>query len=250
MRPLRLATLGALGLAAASAAQTPPKTVLALVGARVFDGSGALPIERATLVVRNGRVEAVGPELPVPAGAERIDARGKTILPGLVNAHGHVGETRGLRTAAELYTKENVLAQLRLYARYGVTTVVSLGGDRDEGFQLRSEQDRSGLDRARLYVAGPVITAKTADEARAAVKALAPKKPDFVKIRVDDNLGSTSKMPVEAWRAVIQEAHAQKLRVAAHVFYLADARALVEEGVDLIAHSVRDAPVDPGFADA
>lgn len=248
MTSTRLATLAALGLAAASAAQAPQRTVLAFVGARVFDGSGALPIERATMIVRDGRVEAVGPDLPVPAGAERIDVKGKTILPGLVNSHGHVGETRGLRSAPELYTRENLVSQLRLYARYGVTSVMSLGGDREQGFELRGEQERPGLDRARLFVAGPVINARTAAEARAAVKALAPKKPDFVKIRVDDNLGSAAKMPVEAWRAVIQEAHAQRLRVAAHIFYLADARDLVEEGVDLIAHSVRDAPVDPGFA--
>jgi imidazolonepropionase-like amidohydrolase len=250
MRPNRLAPICALALvAAASAAQAPQRNVLALVGAKVFDGSGSLPIEKATLIVRDGRVEAVGPDLPVPQGAERIDVRGKTIVPGLVNAHGHVGETRGLKSGPELYTRENLVAQLRLYARYGITTVMSLGGDRDEGFALRGEQEKAPLDRARLYVAGPVITAKTADEARAAVKALAPKQPNFVKIRVDDNLGTTAKMPVEAWRAVIQEAHAQKLRVAAHVFYLADARSLVEEGADLIAHSVRDMAVDPGFAD-
>jgi imidazolonepropionase-like amidohydrolase len=236
-------------LLAAGAAAQPKPAVVALVGARVFDGSGSLPIERATLLLRDGRVEAVGPELPVPSGAQRVDVRGKTILPGLVNAHGHLADTKGLRTGPEFYTRENLLSQLKLYARYGVTTVVSLGGDREQGFELRAEQDKPPLDRARLFVAGPVVTARTADEARAAVKAIAPKKPDFVKIRVDDNLGTAPKMPVEAWRAVISEAHAQNLKVAAHIFYLEDARALVEEGVDLIAHSVRDLPVDSGFAD-
>jgi imidazolonepropionase-like amidohydrolase len=231
------------------AAAQQQRSVVALVGARVFDGSGALPIEKATLILRDGRVEAVGPELPVPSGAVRIDVRGKTIVPGLVNAHGHLADTRGLKTGPELYTRENLIAQLKLYARYGVTSVMSLGGDREQGFELRAEQEQPPLDRARIFVAGPVITARTAEEARAAVKALAPKKPDFVKIRVDDNLGTTPKMPVEAWRAVISEAHAQNLKVAAHIFYLADARALVEEGVDLVAHSVRDLAVDPGFAD-
>lgn len=242
-----LVAFAAIGLAVASAAQAPPKATLAFVGARIFDGSGGPPIEGATLIVRDGRVESVGPGLPVPGGSERIDVRGKTIIPGLINAHGHVGGTRGLRSGAELYTRDNLIAQLRLYARYGITSVVSLGGDGDEGFQLRAEQGQPGTDRARLFVAGSVITAKTAEEARAAVRALAPKRPDFVKIRVDDNLGTAAKMPPAAWHAVIQEAHAQNLRVAAHIFYLADARALVEDGVDLIAHSVRDMAVDAEF---
>ncbi len=249
---MSLKTLSAVlvsGLAIGAVAQPPPGTTLAFVGARVFDGSGAPAVEGATLLVRDGRVEAMGPGLSVPPGSERVDARGKTIVPGLINAHGHVGETRGLRSGPENYTRDNVLAQLRLYARYGVTTVVSLGGDRDEGFQVRSEQERPGLERARLYVAGPVITARTAEEARTAVRALAPKKPDFVKIRVDDNLGSTPKMAPEAWRAVIQEAHAQRLKVAAHLYYLADALALLDEGVDMIAHSVRDQPIEAGFVD-
>src|SRR5262245_50733904 len=182
MSPRPLAAVALSSLALWAVAQAPPKGALVFVGARVLNGSGAPPIEGATLIVRDGRVEALGPGLSVPAGSERVDARGKTIIPGLINAHGHVGETRGLRSAPENYTRENVLAQLRLYARYGVTTVVSLGGDRDEGFELRSEQERPGLDRARLFVAGPVIASRTAAEAREAVRALAPKKPDFVKI--------------------------------------------------------------------
>jgi imidazolonepropionase-like amidohydrolase len=249
MSPKALAAVAVSSLALWAVGQAPPKGALVFVGARVLDGTGASPIEGATLIVRDGRVEALGPGLQVPPGSERVDLRGKTIVPGLINAHGHVGETRGLRSAPENYTRENVLSQLRLYARYGVTTVVSLGGDRDEGFAVRGEQERPGLDRARLFVAGPVITARTAEEARAAVRALAPKKPDFVKIRVDDNLGSAPKMPAEAWRAVLQEAHAQGLRVAAHIYYLADARALLDEGVDVIAHSVRDVPLDQGFVD-
>ena len=79
-----------------------------------------------------------------------------------------------------------MLDQLGLYARYGVTTVVSLGDDREEGFRVRDEQEAPSLDRARLYVAGPMVDATTPEAARAQVAALAARKPDWVKIRVDD----------------------------------------------------------------
>jgi imidazolonepropionase-like amidohydrolase len=229
------------------AAPAPAPRVRAFVGARLFDGSGRPPIENAVFLVEDGRFVAVGAGVTVPKGAESVDLAGRFVLPGLVNTHGHVGETRGLRAGPELYTRENVLDQLRLYARYGVTTVVSLGGDRDEGFRMRDEQDTPTLDRARLHVAGAVVDGATPEAARAQVEAVAAKKPDWVKIRVDDNLGTTPKMTPEVYRAVIEEAHRRRLRVAAHLFYLEDARGLLGAGVDFLAHSVRDQDVDPAF---
>jgi imidazolonepropionase-like amidohydrolase len=229
------------------AAPAPAPRVRAFVGARLFDGSGRPAIEKSVFVVENGRFVAVGTGVAVPRGAERVDLAGRFVLPGLVNAHGHVGETRGLRAGPELYTRENVLEQLRLYARYGVTTVVSLGGDRDEGFRVRDEQQTPSLDRARLHVAGAVVEGTTPEAARAQVEAVAAKRPDWVKIRVDDNLGTTPKMTPEVYRAVIEEAHRRKLRVAAHLFYLEDARGLLDAGVDFLAHSVRDQDVDAAF---
>jgi imidazolonepropionase-like amidohydrolase len=89
-----------------------------------------------------------------------------------------------------------------------------------------------------------VISANTAEAARAAVRANVERGVDWIKIRVDDNLGSGQKMPAEAALAAIQEGHARGVRVAAHIFYLEDAKALLEGGVDLIAHSIRDADVD------
>lgn len=233
---------------------TPPAApagVKAFVGATLIDGTGAAPIARAALVVRRGKIEAVGPAdaVAIPEGAERIELAGRTILPGLVNAHGHVGDTVGLESGPELYTEDNVRRQLARYARYGVTTVNSLGGDREAGFHLRGEQGGEDLDRARLYVAGPAIDAATPDAARAAVDAVADLNPDFIKIRVDDNLGTTPKMAPDVYRAVIDQAHRRQLRVAAHVYYLDDAKALLRAGVDLVAHSVRDRAVDAEIID-
>ena len=222
---LLLATSG-VGLAADGA----PK---AFTGARIIDGTGKPAIEKGTMVVRNGRIEAIGTSVKIPEGAERIDLAGKTIIPGLINAHGHVSN----------------MDQLGLYARYGVTTVFSLGGDKEIDLRdrTRAEQNTPSLMRSRLYIAGPIPTSKTAEEARKAVDALAAAKTDIVKIRLDDNLGKSTKMPPEAYTAILDEAHKKGMRVAVHVVTLADGKAVLRLGADFIAHSVRDEEVDGEF---
>lgn len=222
---------------------------LVITGARIIDGTGANPIENGTLVISDGKVRSVGPASSVtyPEDAEVIDASGKTLMPGLINAHGHVGGVMGLEDG--YYTTENLLRQLGLYARYGVTTVYSLGGDQAQGFRLRDIQESSDLDRARLYVAGSVISAGTPQQATDAVNTAADLGPDFIKTRVDDNLGNSDKPPVEVYQAIIDQAHMRRLPVAVHLFYLEDAKAVVEAGADLIAHSVRDLPVDQELID-
>ena len=233
-------------------AQPPsPPPARAFSGATLIDGTGRPAVTNAVLIVRDRKIVAAGPAatVTVPKDAQRVDLTGRFLMPGIVNAHGHVGATVGLENRADGYTRENLLRQLGLYARYGVTTVVSLGDDREAGFQLRAENDRPDLNRSRLYVAGPVISAKTPDEARNAVDAVAKLRPDWIKIRVDDNLGTTEKMRPDVYRAVIARAHEHQLRVAAHIFYLADAKDLLRAGVDYLAHSVRDAPVDREMVD-
>ncbi len=214
-------------LAVAAFADESPK---AFTGARIIDGTGSPAIENATILVRNGRIEAVGRSVRVPEGVSRVDVTGKTIIPGLINAHGHVGS----------------LDQLGLYARYGVTTVFSLGGEKEIELrdQTRAAQQSPGLDRARLFIAGPIPTSKTADEARKAVASLAATRVDIVKFRLDDQLGRGQKMPVEAYTAIVDEAHKRGLRVAVHVVTLADAKAVLQLGADIIAHSIRDEEVD------
>ena len=223
-------------------------SIRAFTGARVIDGSDRPPIDNATIVVRDGRIVSVGPaaRATVPAGAERVALAGKTVIPGLINAHGHVGNTVGLEQGK--YSAENVQKDLRTYAAYGITTVFSLGDDQAAGFAARDSQKTPALDRARLYVAGPVLAPKTVDEARKLVDEDAAMKVDIVKIRVDDNLGTTAKMAPEIYRAVIDQAHKKGLRVAVHLFYLDDAKSVLDAGADFIAHSVRDVPVDDAFA--
>jgi imidazolonepropionase-like amidohydrolase len=216
----------------------------AFVGARVIDGTGNV-IERATLVVRDGKVVQVGSGVAVPAGAERVDVSGLTIIPGLINAHGHLTNVVGMRAdQTNGGSRENVTRQAQTYARYGVTTVFSLGDEPESAFQLRADQTAGALDRARVYLAGPVITGASAESARAATEKVAGLRPDVLKIRVDDNLGASRKMPEAAWRATIARAKELKLPLAAHIFYLSDAKAVLAAGATFIAHSVRDVPVD------
>jgi imidazolonepropionase-like amidohydrolase len=242
---MRIVTLIAvLALAVNAQAQST-----AFVGGRVIDGTGRV-IDNGVVVTNGGKITAVGPaSTPVPAGATRVDLKGKTILPGLVNAHGHVAATTGLRSDPASYTRDNLLRQLRTYAMYGVTTVFSLGDDQAAGFDLRNE-NAAAADRARLFVAGPVITGDTAEAARDMTSKVADMKPDLLKIRVDDNLGTGRKMPEAAWRAAIETAHARKLPIAVHIYWLADAKATLQAGADMIAHSVRDVPVDDQFITA
>ena len=223
--------------------------VVAFVGARIIDGTGAGAIDDAVIVVREGRIEAVGPSgsVDIPSGAERVDLTGRIIIPGLINAHGHVGDTRGLESGH--YSEANVLRQLALYARYGITTINSLGGDGPEGIRVRDAQNTPTLNRARLYAAGAVVTGDTPDAARQMVEENAAMNVDFIKIRVDDNLGTATKMTPEIFAAVIEAAHDRGLRVASHLYYLEDAKALLRSGTDFVAHSVRDRDVDTQLID-
>lgn len=208
-----------------------PSAVRAYTGMRLIDGTDRAAVDNATLVVRNGHVVAAGPSdrVTVPAGAERVSLTGKTVIPGLVNAHGHVNST-----ARDLAT----------YAAYGITTVYSLGDEKADTFAARDSQNTPSLDRSRVFLAGPVLNPRTPDEARQQVGANAGQKVNIIKIRVDDNLGTTPKMAPGIYRAVIDESHKRGMRTAVHLFYLTDAKGVLDAGADLIAHSVRDLDVD------
>ena len=234
-------------LAGGSGRTQTPADVKAFVGATLIDGTGKQALKDAVIIVRQGRVESVGSAAVIhrPEGAQIINLAGKFIIPGLISTHVHISGVQGIRPPA--YTDENTLRQLRVFARYGVTTVWSLGGEREPAFRARGTQNVPSLDRSRIYLAGEVIVGKTPQEARQMVARVAANRPDIIKIRVDDNLGATAKMPAEVYRAVIDEAHRLGLRVAAHIFYLDDAKDLLRAGVDFIAHSVRDREIDDEF---
>jgi imidazolonepropionase-like amidohydrolase len=213
--------------------------------------------------VDGGRITAVGARgtVKAPANATVVDLRGKTVIPALVDAHSHLGYTdiRTGVTAAASYTRDNMLDHLRRYAYYGIAATLSLGLDRGElPYELRA----SPTPGAALFLtagrgiampnAGPnaaywrdaAYGVTTEAEARAAVRDVAAKKVDIVKIWVDDRNKTVTPLPPSLYRPIIEEAHARKLRVVAHVYYLADAKELLRAGIDGFAHGIRDLEVD------
>ena len=237
-------------LAACSNGESPPAAPapgagsIAFVNATVWDGSGAPPVPDAVIVVRDRRIESVGPG-PAPLGAERVDLGGGWVIPGLVNTHGHVS---GRWAPADIEgDAARIVAELALLARYGVTTVNSLGGEPYAAFALRVAESLAPVKRARLQVAGPVVTEIDPAAARTAAEANVARGVDWLKLRVDDNLGTTDKMPWDAVEAVVDVSREFEIPLATHVFYLDDALHALASGSDMIAHSVRDLPVTNEF---
>ena len=236
--------------------------VTALTHVRVIDGTGRPPAEDATILIEGNRIKAIqSAAAAVPAAARVLDLHGDTVMPGLINAHGHLALVVNGQNSATGYTEENILAELRQYESYGVTTMLSLGLNRDLLYSIRQQQREGKLDGATVLTAdrgigvpdaAPPLPAApdqnyrpaSAAEARAAVDAMAKRHADMVKVWVDSLGGTKPSMQPDIYRAVIEEAHKHHLRVAAHVYYLADAKSLVDDGVDVLAHSVRDKPVD------
>jgi imidazolonepropionase-like amidohydrolase len=208
-------------------------------------GNGSAAIEDSAFVVQNGRFTAVGRrgQVTVPAGATRVDLTGKTVIPAIIDTHKHVPVERAA-----------LLDTLQHHAFYGVTAIMSLGQDTgDVAFQVRGETIPGA---ARLRTAGRGITAPepgrteapywitTEAEARNAVRELAAKRVDYVKVWVDDRNGEYKKLTPELYGAVIDEAHKNNLKVTAHIFSLDDAKGLLRAGIDAFAHGIRDRDID------
>ncbi len=228
----------------------PTETVAVTVfeGARLIVGDGGQAIEDAAFVIEDGRFTQVGTvsDLDVPDSAGRVDLTGKTVIPAFINAHMHLSVMR-----------EERIEQLRQNAYYGAAVVVSLGSDSgDVPFQVRDEILPSV---ARSLTAGRGITRPepgrsevpywidTEEEAREAVRELAGRGVDIVKIWVDDRGGQYEKLTPQLYGTIIDEAHRYDLLVTAHIFNLEDAKGLLRAGVDALAHGVRDRDVDEEF---
>jgi imidazolonepropionase-like amidohydrolase len=245
-RTFLIATAVGLGIAGlANPSPQAQEAATAFEGARVITGDGRPPIEKATIVVSGWRIADVGPSasVRVPAGAIRVDLAGKTVMPAIVDTHVHLSTTR-----------EALVTDLRRRAQFGVGAAMSLGLDPPgDVFTLRAEAP-AGV--ARYFTAGRGLTlpepgrsnvpywVTTEAEARQAVQEQAALKVDFIKIWVDDRDGKYKKMPPAIYTAVIDEAHRAKLRVAAHIFNLSDAKGLLKAGIDAFAHGIRDVDID------
>jgi imidazolonepropionase-like amidohydrolase len=232
----------------------------------LIDGSGRPPLAGAALIIDSGRIVWVGPvaQLHAPSGAETIDLAGKYVMPGIINLHGHLGNTIGLTQDAKNFTRENLEKNLETYAAYGVTAVLSMGTDQDLIFQIRDRQRAGRPSMTRVFTAGQgfIFTGgyggiagvnqgvSNAAEVEPALAAQARKKVDIIKLWMDDELGRFPKMPYPIAKAIIDGAHRRQLRVTAHIFYLQDAKQLADYCVDSLAHSVRDKPVDQALIES
>jgi len=257
-----ITTTFALGLFIITASQDGGQTMTVLRNVAVLDGTGKSVQPKQDLAISGDKILSIKPAgSPLPKGAKTVDLAGKTIMPELINSHGHLGLLKGTTMSSSNYTEENIRRQLLRYEAYGVGAVLCLGTDHDEIFALREASRRGTLPGAAIYTAGAGFGVKDAlpplsfgmdkvfrpiseEEAREEVRKIAAKKPDVLKIWVDDAFGQLPSMKPEIYAAIIHEAHQKGVRVASHVFHLQDARKLVGLGLDIIAHSVRDAEID------
>ncbi|WP_367160496.1 amidohydrolase family protein [Kozakia baliensis] len=263
---------GGASLICASAMATP----VAFDHARLIDGSGAAAQPDVTVVVDEGKIISVGQA--APAEARHIDLAGRSLLPALISDHSHVGLVQGTSAASDNYTRANILAALRQYTHYGVLTVTALGLNKSPLFdELRREQhegknpgaDLFGVDQgisapngipptSMVHGLGPdqVYRPATPEEARQDVDRMVEHGTDLVKIWVDDfrnnvpNGKTYPKLSPTIYRAAIEEAHLRHKRVAVHIHDLDVAKSVVAAGADILAHGVRDKPVDRELIDA
>jgi imidazolonepropionase-like amidohydrolase len=249
---------------------------ISLVGARVINPANGKVVPNATVTINGDKIERVGMGKQDAATLGRqIDCAGKFILPGYIDTHIHFFQSADLFTrpdGADLnnvrpykdevaWVKSHVEDVFARYLRCGITSVVDVGGP-FWNFTVRHLAEAT-LKAPRVAVAGPLISSVSREkldvgdppivkidnpeQARAFVRKLAEHKPDLVKIWyiVDKD------HPVDAFRptvrATVEESHARKIRVAVHATELDTARAAVEEGADVLVHSVVDKPVDDGF---
>ena len=241
-------------------------------GARLISGDGNAPIEDGAFIVRNGRITAIGKRGAVPphAGIARVDLTGKTVMPAMINVHVHIGYEGYTTWRAENYTPENVLDHLLRAAFYGTAVTQSVGTSPTEA-ALRFQRDqRAGKfpPASRFYFmpgmapphGGPdevlrgatdklhvINEVSTPAEARSAVRAMAAKKIPQVKMWVDDRRGTYPKLTPDVVAAIIDEAHRHGMIVNAHATTLADQKAVVRAGADVVVHMVQNEKLDDEY---
>lgn len=230
----------------------------------MIPGDGTAAIENASVLVQGARIVQVGAadRITAPAGAQRVDASGKTLMPAIVDGHVHLGFQVGLNFSAANYTRATLVDQLNRYACAGIGTVLSMGTDAgDMPLQLRVDQNAGRVGGARFLLAGRGLAApnagpaspemkptaygvETEADARRLVSDLVGQHVNVVKIWVDDRNHTVQKLSPSLYRAIIDESHQRGARVVAHVFYLDDAKDLARAGADAFAHLVRDKDID------
>lgn len=255
-------------------------SMTAITGGTVISVNGDAPVEDAVILIEGNRIKRLGRagQVKIPKEARRIDAKGKWIIPGLIDAHVHFFQSGGLYTRPDVvdlrkrvpyadHEMEKIHANLQsTFARYlrsGITSVADVGGP-FWNFEVR-EAAKSSPAAPRVFVAGPLISTVQPEElttndppilgvnnpgeATALVRREAERKPDFVKIWYIVKPGETAQQSFELVRAAIEEAHRLGLRSAVHATEFETAKLAVQAGADILVHSVEDKDVDEEFVD-
>lgn len=245
-------------------AETKTESLL-LKNVKILRGDSTPVIENGNILIENGRIAEVGAGV-TEQGAEEVDLAGKTVMPAIICAHAHIGLVKDTTASGANYSRENIIRQLNKYASYGVLHVQALGTDRPLLFEngLYDSLRTGSGEGARLISAGfgfnvpqanvnpgssqgLVYRPSSASQVPAEMDSLSRLGIKTVKIWVDDFNKTVPKMNAEVYHAIIDEAHKRNMKVAAHVYYLTDARRLVADGIDFLAHSIRDSVVDDAF---
>jgi imidazolonepropionase-like amidohydrolase len=250
---------------------------ISLVGGTLINPATSQLLENSVVIIDGDRIVAVenAKAARSPTDARVIDCKGKFILPGYIDTHVHFFQSGDLFTrpdGADLnnvrpykdevgWIKSHLNDVFARYIRCGITSVVDVGGP-FWNFEVRKTANATAK-APRVAVAGPLISSvsrekldlgdppivkiDSPDQAREFVRKLAAQNPDLVKIWyiVDKDHPVDSFRPIV--RATVEESHAHKIRVAVHATELETARAAVEEGADILVHSVIDKPVDDAF---
>ncbi len=243
-------------------AQTRRTGVTVFEGARLITGDGGAPIENSAFIVENNLFTRVGRrgDLQVPAGAMRVDLTGKTVMPTMVDLHGHLGFQHVAEgtMSKEFYTRENLIDHLQRLAYNGVGAVVGVG-DLEDRSNLHGGRTNWGdvplrvrkeiIPNAALFrtagtgIAWPGSGAQghpsrvdvsypvtTVEEVREAVQDYVLMQPEFIKIWVDNRGGTKPTLTPLLYRAILEEAHKHNVPVGVHNVTLADAKELMRAG--------------------
>ncbi len=240
---------------------------LALTGATVLTGTDLEPVTDATVLIRDGSIEAIGPreEVAIPDGAVTHDLSGTTLLPGLIDLHVHLGTPEldaglehGWRTLprAVIDTIRHAPGARRAMLEHGITAFRSLGDDRDWVLEVRRMVADGELEGPRVFAAGPVITSRgghpvqtihggtvtdgvvevpeSPSQARATVEALAEDGVDAIKVIHDRGSPQRPLEPLdpEILAAIVETADAAGLPVVAHWGTFEDLEEVLAAGLD------------------
>ena len=236
---------------------------LALVGARILDGTGGPPRERATVLIRNGTISEVVDGDVAPDGYRVIAAGGRTVMPGLIDAHVHLSSlTLPAPPRGEIAYEADVrpyaqAAASRAMLDGGITTARDLGSNGRELFALRRAIGAQLCPGARLLLCGQIVSptspggrlfssmyreADGPDEVRKAVREQIRQGADLIKIMTTGALTvpreavEPAQMTAPEIEAVVEESHRQGFRVASHAEGLPGIELSVDAGVDTIEH--------------